>query len=287
MPWTNYHTHTHYSDGSSPPEDYIIRALEDDFIALGFSEHSPVPFDNFWSCKESSMDEYKAEIQSLKKKYADKIQIYMGLEQDYIPFVTKDFADYTKLCNLDYSIGSVHFARNPKNQKLWFIDGPRDLFIDGIDTVFDGNLEEAIFMYYNQINLMIHSQKPDIIGHLDKVKMHNKGDLFSESDKFYRNAVLRTLDVIKREKSIVEVNTRGIYTGKSDELYPSEWILKEMHNRKIPVTINSDSHDPENLKSEFSETSKLLNSIGYETVKIYYDQKWQSVRMNPNGIYLD
>lgn len=286
MPWTNYHTHTHYSDGSSAPEDYIIRAIDDGFIALGFSEHSPVPFDNFWSCKEESMTEYKAEIHALKEKYTGKIQIYMGLEQDYIPFVTKDFSEYKKMCGLEYSIGSVHFTRNPKNQKLWFIDGPRELFIDGVGEIFDGNIQEAIFMYFNQINLMIHSQKPDVIGHIDKVKMHNKGDLFSETDGFYREAVARTLDVVKREKSIVEVNTRGIYTGKSDELYPAEWILKEMYERRIPITINSDAHDPEDLKSEFEETARLLNSIGYDQVQIFYDHKWQPAKLRTDGFLL-
>ncbi len=286
MPWTNYHTHSHFSDGSSAPEDYVISAMEKGFPALGFSEHSPVPFENSWSCQPDSAPEYLAEIQRLKETYAGRIQIYMGLEQDYIPFVTRDFDELTKECGLEYCIGSVHFARNPKNQKLWFIDGPRSVFIDGIADIFGGNLEEGIFMYYNQINLMIHSQKPDVIGHLDKVKMHNKGDLFQETDEFYRKAVFRTLDVVKREHSIVEVNTRGWYTGKAEDWYPSDWILEEMFQRKIPITLSSDAHDPSNLDSGFPEVARVLLDIGYREVRIFYDRKWQPAELTGDGIIL-
>ena len=111
----NYHTHTKYCDGSDEPENYVLEAIRQNMGALGFSGHSPVPFENTWSTKQEKLDEYFSIIDNLKNKYSTKLTIFKALEIDYIPGITKDFNSLRQSYNLDYTIGSVHLVSDKNN----------------------------------------------------------------------------------------------------------------------------------------------------------------------------
>ena len=81
-----------YSDGKSTPREHVEEVLRQGLVKLGFSEHSPLPFDNTFSVKSERMPEYVAEIAALKEEFKDKIEILCGLEADYIPGVSETFA---------------------------------------------------------------------------------------------------------------------------------------------------------------------------------------------------
>ena len=57
---------------------------------------------------------------------------------------------------------------------------------------------------------------------------------------------------------IVEVNTRGLYSGKCLDLYPSQWILERMHALDIPITLNSDSHRGEEITAGYAFAARML-----------------------------
>ena len=84
----NYHMHTRFSDGKGEPADWVSTALELGFFSIGFSEHSPLPFDNTFALKKENFAEYIRTINELKKEYADKIAVYCGLEMDFIPGIS-------------------------------------------------------------------------------------------------------------------------------------------------------------------------------------------------------
>lgn len=84
MQLSNYHSHCDFCDGRSRPEDFIKFALSHEFRAYGFSSHSPLPFETFWNMSRSDMDEYLQEINRLKAKYDGEIEIYAGLEIDFL-----------------------------------------------------------------------------------------------------------------------------------------------------------------------------------------------------------
>ena len=68
----NLHTHSVYSDGKSQPREIVEEAVRQGFTTLGFSEHSPLPFDNNFSVKSADMPRYVAEIAQLKEEFKDK-----------------------------------------------------------------------------------------------------------------------------------------------------------------------------------------------------------------------
>ena len=82
--WTNYHTHCYLDDGNGKPEEYVEEGIRKGLRALGFSCHAPLPFQADWVLPKSSLPVYIREISALKKKYAEKIEVYLGLEVDYL-----------------------------------------------------------------------------------------------------------------------------------------------------------------------------------------------------------
>jgi len=277
MSFFNYHTHCHYCDGSDEPEAYIKTALEAGFHSLGFSSHAPLPFDNVFAIKdELRLNQYCREIRFLKEKYRDRISIYLSLEFDYITGILDDFSEIRKFCGLDFVIGSVHLVINSNPGKLWFIDGPKEeKYIRGLQEFFNGDIRKAVTSYYHQINEMIVSQRPDIVGHLDKIKMHNKDRFFKEDEKWYTDLVDETLDLISDNNTIVEVNTRGIYKKRSDSLFPGVDVLKKILRRRIPITLSADAHKPEEINGYYQEALSLLKNVGFEKLMVFTDGGWE------------
>ena len=75
---TNYHTHSSYCDGSASPREMVEFALSHGFTTLGFTGHSPLPFENTFSITDYAG--YCGEIRSLKSEYAGRLDIRLGLD---------------------------------------------------------------------------------------------------------------------------------------------------------------------------------------------------------------
>ncbi len=271
----NHHTHSLYSDGSSQPEEYITEAIAKGFHILGFTEHSPLPFENSFSFRKENKDEYIALMQNLKQKYNSQIAVYSGMEMDYIPGMSENFGKIKAEYKLDYLIGSVHLVRPENNSELWFTDGPNyETYDKGLNELFAGDIKKAVTRYYHQLNEMIENQHIDIIGHFDKIKMHNRDRFFTEDESWYVSLVSETLDLLQDRDIIVEVNTRGIYKQRSETTYPGLDILKQIKSLRIPVMVNSDAHKPHELDLAFEQAYSLLKEAGIDEVVYFKGNGW-------------
>ena len=272
---TNHHTHTLFSDGSSQPEEYIIEAVEKGFNLLGFTEHSPLPFENTFSFKKENREEYMELMNVLKNKFSIQVAVYSGMEMDYIPGMSENFGSVKAEYKLDYLIGSVHLVRPEHSNELWFTDGPDyKTYDDGLNNLFGGDIKKAVKTYYYQLNEMIESQQFDILGHFDKIKMHNRDRFFKEDEAWYISLVNETLLLVQDKDLIVEVNTRGIYKQRSETTYPGLEILKLLKTMHIPVMVNSDAHKPHELDGEFGYGFSLLKEAGIDEVVYFKGNGW-------------
>jgi histidinol-phosphatase (PHP family) len=278
--WSNFHTHTKYCDGKGAFNDYLQAGSK----SIGFSSHAPLPFNTPWAMPEDQLQRYLDEINHLKKEHEKTIELYAGLEVDYIPGLLAP----TNFNQLDYTIGSIHFVDAFPDGRHWEIDGLHSLFLEGLHALFNNNPRQAWGRYFELTREMIRQAPPTILGHLDKMKIQNlNSTFFDEQDLWYREEIKQTLDSLKGTDIIVEVNTRGLYQKKSATTYPSPWILAQIKAAGIPITLSSDAHHPGQLFGQFSETAGLLKSIGFKKIKILLHGKWSEVDFDKNGLLLD
>ena len=278
-------THTCFSDGSDLPENYCEEAIRQGFDILGFTDHAPVPFENTFAIKNGKLEEYINSVLQLKEKYSSpvinekpQLRVLLGIELDYIPGISESFDVFRNNYPLDYLIGSVHLVKNEDSGKLWFIDGPDvSIYDKGLTEVFNGDIRQAVTVYFRQIQSMILDQKPDIIGHLDKIKMYNKGRYFSENDPWYIKLVDETLDIIRKTSCVVELNTRGLYKKRAETFFPGPEILKKLKTLNIPVTLVSDAHKPYELSLGFDDAIKTLKILGFEKIVTWTIDSWKEI----------
>jgi len=295
----NLHTHSIYSDGKSQPREIVEEAVRQGLTTLGFSEHSPLPFDNNFSVKEADMPRYVAEIAQLKEEFKGKIDIYCGLEADYLTGVSEPFAVTKEKYHLDYLIGGVHLVINPvfrqaqrpkapepvegptpsiNPDEIWFIDGPKwEVYDEGLQKLFDGDIRRAVHRFYEQSNEMIENEPFDVIAHFDKIKMHNRDRYFNEDEPWYRKLALETLDLIREKGLVMEINTRGIYKKRYNGFYPSPWLMEEAYKMGIPALISADAHHFSEITLEFEAAEEALKKAGYRSVVNFKDGKWVEV----------
>ncbi len=234
-----------------------------------------------------NMNQYFEEINKLNIAYGSSIKIHASLEIDYIPGITSPANELFAKYPLDYKIGSIHFVDAFHGGYPWGIDGPAELFAEGIKKIWNGDAKKAVQRYYQLLREMISFAKPHIIGHFDKIRMHNEGNLyFSEEDNWYQTEVLQTLEIMRDTGCLVEVNTRGMYRGNKNEPYPSLWILKEMAKMNIPVVLNSDAHKPQEITGHFAKTAVMLKECGYKKLHNLIAGSWQGVSFNETGILI-
>ncbi|MEI0702557.1 histidinol-phosphatase [Brachyspira intermedia] len=275
---SNLHTHTIYCDGKNTVEENIQYAIDKELISLGFSGHSHFYIDDT-SMSEENTIKYLDNIKKAKDIYKDKIQVYLGIEGDYYSNLNKDT---DKEMELDYRIGSVHYI-DDGNNSYFPIDMSRDTFNETIKHF--GNIKEVIFRYYDNVIKMIETQKPDIIGHLDLVKKYNLNkEYFTEEEDWYIKKLDEVINVIKKSKCIVEVNTKLMNKNNLNSHYPSKYIINKLLESGTYFTINTDAHIVNNIDHFYSEAVNELNKIGLKSIKMLIDNEFKDIDINKLGL---
>lgn len=279
MGWTNYHGHCNYCDGQGSIEDYIVKAIELKMDAIGISSHAPLPFYTDWNMPADKLSAYLEEVDALKIKYKDRIRVFKSLEVDYIPDLVSLNHPLIQNAGLDYVVGSVHFIGQLKNGTHWAADAPVEEFKQGLQETFNGDIKMAARQYYELQRKMLEEATPHIIGHMDKIKMHNiRLNLFDENETWYVDEVHQTLELIKEKGVIVEINTKAYF--RDGHLFPGPEHFAKIRALGIPVTINSDAHHPDKLVNGFDEVAQLLIEAGFTHTTELIDGEWQQVALS-------
>lgn len=278
MPHANYHSHTTFSDGKEDPEAYIEAAIQQNMQAFGFSDHAPVPFETNWTMKPERLEEYLNRVRQVKTQYQNQIEVYLGLEVDYIPGLIHP--QMQQFESLDYTIGSVHYADQLANGDHWPIDGSEAEFKQGVNEIFGGSVQKALERYFELTREMLSKACPTILGHIDRIKMNNRyTPFFTEYEPWYQKAVIETLECMSATNAILEVNTKSYYRKRTAEPNPGAWILQQANALNIPVHLASDSHHPKDNIGAFDYGMKLLWDSGYRAVTILKNGVWQQVNI--------
>ena len=253
MQFSNFHTHTLFSDGKNTVEENIQYALTHNMQALGFSDHSFTDFDTSYCMMPEDFEPYLACISEAKKQYADRIQIYAGLELDY--FSQEDTSA------LDYWIASVHSIH--RNGVYYSLDSTPEIQQTCIQDAFSGNVIDFAKCYFDMVTEVVDRTKPAFVGHFDLI---NKFSLMPVHAEEYQKAAVDALQQVLKICPYIELNTGAMSRGWRTTPYPEDFLLKTILESGGQMILSSDSHKKEHLTYSFSESIALLKEIGFTSL---------------------
>jgi histidinol-phosphatase (PHP family) len=245
----DYHMHTPLCrHATGEPVDYARRAVELGLTEIGFSDHSPMPQDDFdnWRMFDRQLDEYVAKIRLAQKEFP-QLTIRLALEVDYLPGHEKWIRQLAKRHPWDYLIGSVHYVSDS-----WDIDNPAKLSEWKKRDAF-----EVWQIYFERLTLAASSKLFNIIGHADLPKKF--GIRPAQSCRpLYNNFILAAAEA----GCAIELNTAGLRKD-CKEIYPCAELLDLAFRKAVPITFGSDAHAPAEVGLNFAEAVELARSAGY------------------------
>jgi len=230
------------------PVDYARRAVDLGFTEIGFSDHSPMPRDDFddWRMLDRQLDEYVAKVRFAQESVPGLV-IYLALEVDFIPGQEDWIRSLAARHPWDYFIGSVHYVAD-----AWDIDNPAKLSEWKKRDAF-----EVWQCYFERLTLAAESGLFDLIGHADlpkKFGIRPRQNCLPLYEKFLAAAA--------RSGCAMELNTAGLRKD-CREIYPCAELVQLARQKNIPITFGSDAHKPEEVGLDFAAAIALARAAGY------------------------
>ncbi len=253
----NYHTHTmRCKHALGTDEEFVITAIEQGFKTLGFSDHTPWPYDNGFVSNirmdESQLGDYVSSIRSLQKKYGDRIEILIGLECEPFPQFYPWLKKIKEQYGLDYFILGNHASQADEINHFFVQSKNEDDIKRYAETTIAG-LQSGMFVYLAHPEMAWGNYQI-----LDDACLRMAETICEEAKKLNIPLEYNLLGNHYRAMN----NTHGLG-------YPHEafWKIAGEHGNKGIVGI--DAHRPVMLTwtDQFAEAQALLRRLGVDVVE--------------------
>ncbi len=266
----NLHTHSVYCDGKNTLEEMIYNAIKKGFSSIGFSGHSPVPFESVYAMSAQGEKAYRNEARILKRKYSDKINVFCGIELD--SYNSSDITDY------DYVLGSHHYFKI--NGEYVGFDRSAECVQDVINNYFNGNGLAFAKAYYEDLSSHPWNTSVDVLAHFDIItKNCEKLNLFDWNSREYQKYAFDAISALKGKIPFFEVNTGAISRGYRTTPYPTLDIMKEFNRQGFGAIITSDCHDFQYIDTGFDLARDMLLEAGFCEKYILTDSGFIAVEL--------
>lgn len=242
----DHHTH-HRRCGHAVGEieEYIEAALLLGFEEIGITDHAPV----YWmdgdhalpgiAMPRSELEAYVDEVLALKRRYAGRIRVLLGLESDYVPGFDDQYREVLTTYPFDYVIGSVHhcLGRHIYQAARWQDEHPDETYPE----------------YFRLIRESAKSGLFDVLGHITGLMAYGP----KPSEAMLETEFAATAQALGKAEVAIEVNTSGLRKG-TPEPFPASALLRRCLQEGVAVTYGSDSHRPEEVGYARDRIAKLL-----------------------------
>lgn len=241
----NLHTHTyrcHHASGKD--EEYVIKAIENGYSTIGFSDHAPYLFPNGYVSSfrmlPNEAEGYAKSINSLKEKYNGKIDIKLGFELEYYPALFEKEIEFLKTFNYDYLILGQHYVDNEYEDYAIYSDSP---------TKSPAVLDK----YISQVILGAKSGYYTYVAHPDLIN-------FKDDSELYIKKMTYMITELKKIGIPLEFNFLG-FTAKRN--YPNLDFWKIVSEVGNDVVIGLDAHCPSvyDDKENLQKVKQILKNL--------------------------
>jgi len=263
----------HIKHGIDDVDSIVQYAISRNLPSITFVIHSP-RLTRFRYKKEQATNvkfvrghgayfNYSREMNKLKVKYKNKIDIRYGVEIDWLGSGLGLQWNRSKLFQVngvDFVIGSVHFSREgipydgsaEETEELLRLRG-------GTGGLWLGYFDEMIEMV-DTMHGQIH-----VVGHIDLPKRYAAfpEDLhdMENSSHLLVSRVMILLEKIRDYNLALDFNLSGLRQGCGP--YPDKALLKKACTLGIPVAIGTDAHSSSELFLNYNEGIEYLKEAEY------------------------
>ena len=236
----NYHTHTfrcHHAKGTD--EDYVRAAIDNGVKILGFSDHGCMIGRDYLKpdirMRPEILPDYMTSIRRLREKYADQLEIHIGLEVEYYPDIFDDLMAFYRRNGVEYVILGQHWiGKESVPGESCYMFRPTDSEANlswFADTLIEA-METGLFSY---------------VAHPDIIQYTGPDEIF---EKYMRKIARRA-----KELGIpVEMNMHGLRGGRN---YPDPRFFRIAGEEGCKVIIALDAHDPHEFYEHENEAAGL------------------------------
>lgn len=218
----NYHTHTWRCGHAAPnEEDYVRAAVDRGMQILGFSDHGPYNFPEWYRSgfrmELPQLEDYVATVTDLRQRYAGQIQIHIGLEQEYYPEYFNGLMPILQDSGVEYLILGQHFVGNEIGERYcgaptWEASALKRYCAQVMDA-----MQTGLFTYFAH---------PDVIH-------------FTGSPRFYAEQMRQVCRMAKQCDMPLEINLLGLAEGRH---YPNLAFWELAAEENCPVVLGCDAH---------------------------------------------
>ncbi len=248
----DYHTHHHRcGHAAGEIEEYIQAAVAHGFAQVGITDHAP----HYWlegdhplpyaAMAKSELPAYVDEVLALKKQYAGRIEVLLGLECDYAPGFEDAYRALRAEYPWDYWIGSVHHCQG--------------LHIYHHERWASMSAQHAELVYAEYFQLVRDSTGSglfDVLGHITGIFATGP----APSAAFMQREFAPTAQAIAASGVAIEINSSGIRKGQPGP-FPRRELLELCARAGVPLCYGSDSHLPEELGHARSTVRGILKEL--------------------------
>ena len=256
------HSHTplcNHADGE--PTEYAAVAYEGGLRGLIVTCHNPMPnkFSHHVRMREDQFNEYVDLVARTTDEWQGRVDVRLGLEADYFEGHEAYLEKQLSSADFHFVLGSVHPQIPEFRAKYWQPDEV-----------------EVQRTYFQLLAKSAETGLFDSLAHPDLVKNH--------THKVWQpaaimNDICAALDRIAATGVAMELNTSGLNKTIS-EMNPFPQMLKEMHQRNIPVTLGADAHQPNRVSDGYEQAMQILAECGYTHVSFFTDRKRNDVAIS-------
>ncbi len=221
----NYAFHIHTARcghaAPDPAEAYIKTALELGLKKITFTDHAPFPGDPFRGrMKMAELNDYEKELRELQQEYADRIEISVGLEVEWMI----EYASYYKELHdrFDLLILGQHHTSLP---------GGRYTFQSEVSK------EDAYNRLIETIPQAMETELFDVVAHPDRRFHYDKQ--WAEHDSEVRDEIFIAADY---HEVLLERNGALLEDGKNHNKFWAD--LPET----VGLIYGLDAHSPEDIR---------------------------------------
>ena len=249
----NYHSHTERCGHAWGTDDEFVQAaIEAGYTTLGISEHTPWPFrdgyqeiDKRERMSMEGFESYLADMQALKERYKDQMEIKIGLECEDFP----QYFDWLKTVRpqLDYLLLGVHCSQFDEHLTHYYArHNTREQVEEYLRCTLSG-METGLFAYLAHPDLCL-ADNPDY-------------------DDVCKEAVHSICRKAKELDMPLEYNLYGVdkqARGRQKGLgYPCKLFWEAAADHGCTAIIGVDAHRPIHFERQrYLDAQEYLLSLG-------------------------